>query len=161
MTGRRSVIGRPISVGMMFRMRPAIGVKRRMRRSLESITIAMLTLASRLFRSSLVLAEFEVAVLQLLVDRGQLLIGRLHFLFGGLQLLVDALQLLVAGEDLLVGRLQFLVGRALFLDDRLQVLAGCDQFLLHLLHLPQLGALAAALFRGRPPGLRSAGTSTR
>ena len=44
-------IGRPTSAGMILRTFSAMGVKRRMRRSLSTITMGILALPSRLFRS--------------------------------------------------------------------------------------------------------------
>src|SRR5262249_10887467 len=50
-------------------------------------------------------AEFRVAVLQLLVNRGQLFVGRLEFFLGGFQFFVGALEFFVAGLNFFVGAL--------------------------------------------------------
>ena len=74
-------------------------------------------------------AELKVAILELLVDGGQLLVARLDLLLRCLQLLVDALELLVGGLHLLVRGLQLLVRHLLLLDDGLKVFTGGGQLL--------------------------------
>ena len=162
----RSLIGRPTSVGSRFSTASAGGVKRRIRRSLPTMTTGMLDAGEQVHEVVVDLSQLHVAVLELLVDRGQLLVGRLQLLLGRLQLLVGALQLLVAREDLLVGRAQLLVGGVLLLDHRLQVLLRRGQLLRGSLHqlarrpsragpparLRRRGAGCGASLRRRPPG---------
>ena len=121
------------------------------------------TLASRLTKSLLLWPSSTFAVLELLVDGGQLLVAGLYFFFGSLDLLVDALELLVGRLHFLVGGLQLLVGRLLLLDDGLQVFAGSGQFLEEprrfallrlLLGRPAESALAVLLGRFDPDGGR-------
>ena len=164
MFGLRCVIGRPTSAGIRFSTFSAIGVKRRMRRSSLTITMAICTLPSRLTRSLLTRRQLLVARVQLLVDGVELLVGRLQLLLGGVELLVGRLQLLVAREDLLVGRLQLLVGGLELLDDRLQVLAAWPRAPARRARRaggrPSAGGFAARR-RRRAPGLRAAWNSTR
>ena len=147
-------IERSRSAGIRFSTFSAIGVKRRMRRSPLTITMAIWTLPSRLIRSLLTRLSSSLRDVQLLVDGVQLLVGRLQLLLGGVELLVGALQLLVARQDLLVGRLQLLVGGFELLDDRLQVLAAGGQ-----LALQQLRDAAGRLATAGGAGSRSVGAA--
>ena len=125
-----SPIGRPTSVGIRLSSFSAAGVKRRMRRSGPTMTMAICDAAEQVDEVVVEPAQLLVAVVQLVVDGGQLLVARLDLLLGGLQLLVGALQLLVGRLHLLVGGLQLFVGGLLLLDQRLQVLARGRQLLL-------------------------------
>ncbi len=119
--------GRPTSVGIRLRMCSAIGVKRRIRRSEDTMTTAAGTARQQVDQVGVDVAQLFVAGVELFVDRVELLVGRLQFFLGGIQLLVGALQLLVAREDLLVRRLQLLVRRFQILDDGLQILAAAEE----------------------------------
>ena len=88
--------------------------------------------------------QFQIPVLELLVDRHQLFVDGLELFLGGLQLLVGAPELLVAGEDLFVGRFQLLVNGVLLLDDGLEVVAHRGEF------LPQPVDFAFVRGRGHP-----------
>ena len=120
--GLMSSSGRPRSAWTTFRMLLALGVKRRIRRSRSRMMIGMSTVASRFSRSLLTCVEFLIAVLELVVDGGQLLVRRLQLFFRGLELLVHALELFVARDQLLVGRTEIVVRPPVLLDERLQVL---------------------------------------
>ena len=144
---RSCVIGRPTSAGIRLSTFSAAGVKRRIRRSSPTITIAICTLASRFTRSLLTRVSSSLRAWSSSLSVFELLVGRLQLLLGGLQLLVGRLQLLVAREDLLVRRLQLLVGGLHLLDDRLQVFARRGQLLLELRDAPA----ARRRLRARPP----------
>ena len=73
--------------------------------------------------------EFQAALVQLVIDRGQLLVARLDFLLRGFQLLIHALHFLVRRLRLFIGALQFLVRALLLLDHRLQILPRRREFL--------------------------------
>ena len=118
-----SVIGRPTSVGMRFMTFSVAGVNLRIRRSLPSMIIGMLTLLSRLFRSLFTRDSSSFRVLQFFVDGGQFLVSRLKFLFRRFQFLIDALQFLIAGLDFLVCRPQLFIRRPLFFNNGLQIFA--------------------------------------
>ncbi len=159
-----SLIGRPTSAGIRLSSFSATGVKRRMRRSAPSITIAICDAGEQVHEVVVAAAQLEVAVLELLVDGGQLLVARLDLLLRGLELLVDALQLLVGRLHLLVGGLELLVGGLLLLDDRLQVLARGRQLLLQrgrALARPSPAAVGARPGRRAWPRLRARGRRRR
>ena len=153
-------IGRPTSPGMRLNSCSAVGVKRRIARSLPTMTIGMSTLPSRLTRSLLTRVSSSLRECSSSLTRVQLLVGALQLFLGGVELLVRALQLFVARQDLFVGRLQLLVGGFELLDDRLQVLAAGRQLAAQIADA-RVGLVARraapARFSGRASGRTLAG----
>ena len=137
-------MARSRSAGIRFSTFSAIGVKRRMRRSALTITMAIWTLARRLIRSLLtrLSSSLRPCSSSLTVFSSSLVDCSSSFAVSSSSLV--RLQLLVARQDLLVGRLQLLVGGFELLDDRLQVLAAGRQLALQQLR----GAAAFAAARG-------------
>ena len=101
-----------------------MGVKRRMRRSVATITMAMFTLASRLARSLLSCASSSLRFWSssLTVFSSSLVDWSSSLAVSSSSLVLCSSSLLET--DLLVGRLQLLVGGLLLLDHRLEVFAG-------------------------------------
>ncbi len=91
-------------------------------------------------------AEFEVAVVQLLVDGGELLISGLQLFLGGFQFFVGALQFFVGGKHFLIGGLELFGGGFVLLDQGLQLAAELAYLASETLILTGQGKIFAGFF---------------
>ena len=143
----------------------AAGVSRRTRRSRSDDHHRQVGALDEIREIVVIDASSRVALLQLLVDRGQLLVGGLQLLLRRLELFVGALQLLVARQHLLVGGAQLLGRGLLLIDDRLQVFAASTPSSWrsrgHLVVQSARRALGRRRRRRRPAGQSAVRTSTK
>ena len=63
--------------------------------------------------------ELEIAVVQIIIERGGFFVGRLQFFFGRFQFFIGALKLFIAGEGFLIGGFELFVHALVLINDRL------------------------------------------